>query len=95
MARCSRAATTLESTPPESPSRTSSLPTWARTWAMLSSMMLSGVQSRPQPQMPWTKRSMMRSALAGVGDLRVELEPVEAAVLVGDAGERGVGGLGR
>ena len=32
-------------------------------------------------------------ALAGVGDLGVELEPVEAAVLVGDPGERGVGGL--
>ena len=33
-------------------------------------------------------------ALAGVGDLGVELHAVEAALLVGDAGQRGVRGLG-
>ena len=33
-------------------------------------------------------------ALAGVGDLGVELQAVEAARLVGDAGQRRIGGLG-
>ena len=40
MARCSSAATTDESTPPESPSSTLPVPTCARTRSIASSMML-------------------------------------------------------
>jgi hypothetical protein len=57
MARCSSAATTDESTPPDRPSSTLPSPTCRRTAAMASAMMLPGVQALPQPQMSCTKRS--------------------------------------
>ncbi len=60
MALCNNAATTDESTPPESPSNTLSLPTWARTLAMLSSIIWAGVQSASQPQISSTKCSNIR-----------------------------------
>ena len=40
------------------------------------------------PQMPSTKRSRIAAPLAGVGHLGVELHAVEAARLVGHAGDR-------
>jgi hypothetical protein len=61
---------------------------------MASSMMLVGVHSRPQPQISWHEALDDALALARVRDLGVELHAVEAARLVGDAGERGVVGLG-
>jgi hypothetical protein len=39
---------------------------------------VAGVHRLPQPQISWQKRSMMRSPLAGVRDLRVELHAVES-----------------
>ena len=61
IARCSSAATTDESTPPDSPRTTSSSPTCARTRAIWSSMMLAAVHSVRQPQMSATKRRNISS----------------------------------
>ena len=57
MALCSNAATTDESTPPERPSNTVSLPTLRRTVAMASSIILLAVHKPSQPQISLTKRS--------------------------------------
>ena len=56
IALCSSAATTDESTPPDRPRITSSLPTCSRTRAIWSSMMWAAVHSVWQPQMSMTKR---------------------------------------
>ena len=56
MARCSSAASTEESTPPDSPSSTLSEPTCARMRATLSSMMLPVAQLAAQPAISRTKR---------------------------------------
>ncbi|MNE39159.1 hypothetical protein D3C80_1330930 [compost metagenome] len=60
MALCSSAATTDESTPPDRPSRTLSVPTWARTWAMASSAIFDGVHRASHSQMSRMKRDRMR-----------------------------------
>ncbi len=57
-------------------------------------MMLPGVHSDWQPQMSCTKRCRIAAALRGVRHLRMELHAIEAARLVGDAGERRGGGFG-
>ena len=54
-ARCTSAAATEESTPPERPQTACPSPTWSRTAATASSMKASIVQEPAQPQMPCTK----------------------------------------
>ena len=90
IARCSSAATTDESTPPERPSSTLSRPTCSRTRAIASAMMLPGSQRASQAQISRTKRSSIARALQRVRDLGVELHAVVAARLVGHRRERRV-----
>ena len=78
IARCSSAATTDESTPPESPSSTLSPPTCSRTRAIASATMLPGSQRASQSQISRTKRSSIARALQRVRDLRVELHAVDS-----------------
>ena len=59
MALLSNTAATVESTPPESPSTTLSLPTSSRSSRTVLSMNDSGVQSCLQPQMVCTKLRRM------------------------------------
>ena len=78
MARWTRTAATEESTPPERPQMAWPSPTWARMRATVDSMKCSGVQSGVAPQMSKRKFEELR-AVAGVGDLGVELHGPDAA----------------
>ena len=55
MARCTRAAATAESTPPESPQIAAPSPTWARIRETCSSMTLPVVQLGAIPA-PWRRK---------------------------------------
>jgi hypothetical protein len=92
MALCSSAATTDESTPPDRPRITSSLPTCARTRAIWSSMMLSAVHRWRSRRCP-RRSAQQRGALPGVGDFRVELHAVPALRVVGHRRDRDAVGL--
>ncbi len=56
MARCTRAAATAESTPPDSPQIARPSPTWARTAAIVSSMIDDVVQPGAMPAMSCRNR---------------------------------------
>ena len=60
MARCTRAAATAESTPPDSPQIACPSPTWARIRSVCSSMMLPMVQVGRQPASSRNRRSTSR-----------------------------------
>ena len=90
MALCSSAATTDESTPPDSPSSTLPVPTCARTRSMASSMMLPTRHAiRAPADVPHETLQQLR-ALLRVRDFRMELHAVEAPLLVAHRGERRV-----
>ena len=55
MARCTSAAATAESTPPESPQMACRSPIWSRIRSICSSTMLTIVQVGRQPAMSWRK----------------------------------------
>ena len=57
MARCTSAAATEESTPPDSAHSTCRSPTWARIAATCSSMMFAEVQVGAMPATSYRKRS--------------------------------------
>ncbi len=63
-ARCTSAAATDESTPPESAHRTRPLPTWARTTSTSDSTTLAGVQSAAMPAPRHRKFSRTRCPYA-------------------------------
>jgi hypothetical protein len=94
MARCSSAATTDESTPPDRPSRTSSSPTCVahRGDGVVDDVATASTVAAAADLVAEALDDAL--ALLGVRDLRMELHAVEAARLVGDAGQRGIVGLG-
>ena len=88
IALCSSAATTEESTPPDRPSITSSVPTCARTRAIWSSMMFAAVHSVRAAADVDDEAAQQRLALLRVRDFGMELHAVPAARLVGHRGDR-------
>ena len=91
MASCRSRAVTAESTPPERPQMTPAVPTWARTLG--DRLLAVGVHRPVAGEARDAEQEVLQEAGAdrGVDHLGVELDAVEAAVLVGDGGEgRGV-----
>ncbi len=87
MALCTSTAATEESTPPESPQITWPVPTFSRIAATVVSMKCAGVQSPRAPQMLKEISDQLR-AQRRVVHLGMELHRPDAALLVGDSGQR-------
>ena len=90
----SSAATTEESTPPDRPSSTLSRPTWARTLRDLPGDDVAGAPGVGAAADVAHEALDDPLALLGVRDFGMELQAVEAAGLVGHAGQRRVGRAG-
>ncbi len=90
IALCSSAATTDESTPPDRPSSTSSLPTCARESARWCSvtMVFDGPAGRRSRRCRARSARQIVMALLGVRDLRVELHARRSCARVGHRGDR-------
>ena len=88
IALCTSAAATAESTPPDSPQITRSLPTCARISATACSMIDDVRPRRPAARRVEQERLQDLLAALGVRDLGVELHAVDAAVAVLERGDR-------
>ncbi len=89
MARCTSAAATAESTPPESPQIARPSPTWARTCSTSASAMLAAVHVAPMPGELVQEPAEHLLAVRGVQHLGVVLDARQAP---GPVLERGDGG---
>ena len=94
MARCTSAAATAESTPPDSPQIAWPSPIWARTCSTSALGDVGGRPVRAEPGEVVQKPAEHLLPVRGVHHLRVVLHPGQAAVPVLEGGHRGTRAAG-